>query len=461
MAGATEALRRLGSGRGLALVGGMLLLDGVYLAWVMYSTGGTQSPLRFLVYIHVIAVTLLASYRTGLKITAWHTLLYFCVFYAQAAELLTPTESVPGALPGTGSLFNRLSIFNVAAIWLVALGTMAFSAVNERELRRRKHDLEALAEMASQLENAPAPTAVTELLLETVTSTFGFSRGVVLASHDGDPEVMAYKGPNPAVESIPGVDPIVQESWTSRKTLLVAQLDGDSNRRLALLLPFARNLVVVPMIAEGAAVGALVVEHSGSNKIERSVVGMLEQLAAHAALALKNAWLLQQVQRMAETDALTGIANRRSFEEALERELSRATRNGEQVTLMMLDVDHFKKFNDNYGHQAGDDVLRSVANALADRCRDFDVPARYGGEEFAVVAPVVHCERVPRRHRADPQGHLCRGCRRPDHRQRGDRDLPRARRRYDGSHKGRRRGPLRVQTSRTRPSDPFPEGCCQ
>jgi diguanylate cyclase (GGDEF)-like protein len=114
---------------------------------------------------------------------------------------------------------------------------------------------------------------------------------------------------------------------------------------------------------------------------------MVTQFAAHAALALRNAWLLEQVQRMADTDALTGIANRRTFEDTLLKEISRASRQGEQVTLMMVDVDHFKTFNDTYGHRAGDDALRGVAQALAGGCRVFDTAARYGGEEFALVLP--------------------------------------------------------------------------
>jgi diguanylate cyclase (GGDEF)-like protein len=114
---------------------------------------------------------------------------------------------------------------------------------------------------------------------------------------------------------------------------------------------------------------------------------MLKQFAAHGALALRNAWLLEQVQRMAETDALTGIANRRTFEGLLERELSRAERSGEQLTLVMFDIDHFKSLNDTYGHQAGDEVLKKAAASLADACRDFDTAARYGGEEFAAILP--------------------------------------------------------------------------
>jgi len=385
---ASEGARRLGKGRGLTVVGGMLLLDGVYLAWIMYSTGGVQSPLRFLVFLHIISVTLLASYRTGLKITLWHTLLYFVVFYAQAAGILEVKENIPGALPGTGSLFQNLSIFNVAAFWLVAGGTATFSALNERELRRRKRDLEVLAEMAADLEEAVAPSAIAELLVHKVVEAFGFSRGVVIAGQDNAATLLAYLGPGepPTVE--PGLDPVMAQALSTRHPLLVKQIDADADRRLGATLPFARNVVVAPLVAEGQHLGVLAVEHSAkTGRIERRVVEMVSQFTAHAALALRNAWLLEQVQRMADTDALTGIANRRTFEENLVKEISRASRLGEEVTLMMLDVDHFKNFNDTYGHQAGDDALREVAQSLAAACRIFDTPARYGGEEFAVILP--------------------------------------------------------------------------
>jgi two-component system cell cycle response regulator len=131
----------------------------------------------------------------------------------------------------------------------------------------------------------------------------------------------------------------------------------------------------------------IVEQPSKGTRIERRIVSMMGQFASHVALAIRNAKLLEQVQRLAETDPLTGVANRRLFELTLNRELSRASRSGEELTLVMLDVDRFKSFNDTHGHQAGDDVLRGVARALADTCRDFDTVARYGGEEFAVILP--------------------------------------------------------------------------
>lgn len=382
-----EAIRRSASGRALALIGGMLLVDGLYLAWTMYATGGTQSPLRFLVYIHLVAVTLLASYRTGLKIALWHSLLFFVVFYAQAAEILAPTE-VAIALSPNSPEFVRSSVFNVMAFWLVAIATALFSSLNERELRRRKGDFEDLVEMARALEDETDPEGVSRVVLDSVCDSFGFKRGVVLGSPSQKLPVLAYRGPGDGETIMRGTDPLIARVCEQRKTLLVKNLD-EGDERLQSLLPFAKNLVVAPMIADREIVGVLVLEHpiSAGSRIERRIVQMVTQFAAHSALAIRNAHLLRQVQKMADTDGLTGLANRRSFEKALDREISRSSRNGEPVTLMMVDVDHFKSFNDTHGHQAGDEILRLLGKALTQSCRDFDTPARYGGEEFAIILP--------------------------------------------------------------------------
>ncbi|HEX2196360.1 MAG TPA: sensor domain-containing diguanylate cyclase [Actinomycetota bacterium] len=386
LTGVTEALRRLGKARALYVVGGMLLVDGIYLAGAMYATGFADSPLRFLLYLHLIAVTLLASYRTGLKIAVWHSLLFFVVFHGQLAGLLEPQGVEPTG--DIGALTYRPSVFNVMAFWLVAIGTAVFSSVNEKELRRRKIDLEALNEMGVEFENVTDPIAVASTFLGRVCEAFDFKRGVVLASPSGDMTVVAAHGTESDDDASLGLDDVVARTWRARETSLVRRLDPEKDPRLARLLPGARNVLIVPLFADAAPLGVLAVEHGGrTGKIERRVITTVGQFSSHAALALRNAWLLDEIRRMADTDGLTGIANRRFFENALDREISRAKRSGEQLTLVMLDIDHFKQLNDTHGHQVGDQILHEVGAVLSGACRDFDVPARYGGEEFAVLLP--------------------------------------------------------------------------
>ena len=97
--------------------------------------------------------------------------------------------------------------------------------------------------------------------------------------------------------------------------------------------------------------------------------------------------LEQELSALALTDGLTGLPNRRAFDEALEREWKLTLREGSQISLLLLDIDHFKEFNDQYGHQVGDDCLRAVTAAVRGVLRTSDIAARYGGEEIAVILP--------------------------------------------------------------------------
>jgi diguanylate cyclase (GGDEF)-like protein/PAS domain S-box-containing protein len=97
--------------------------------------------------------------------------------------------------------------------------------------------------------------------------------------------------------------------------------------------------------------------------------------------------LEEQLFTMALTDPLTGLANRRAFDEQIEREWKRTLREGSRMSLLLLEIDHFKEFNDRYGHQAGDSCLRVVAATIVGNARSSDIAARYGGDELAVILP--------------------------------------------------------------------------
>jgi diguanylate cyclase (GGDEF)-like protein len=382
-----EAAVRLVPRQTPVVFGGMLLADGAWLAWAAYLSGGTTSPLRYAMLLHLLAVCLVASYRTGVLLAVWDSMLLLLLHDGVTSGLLSDTE--PAHLGSYGSTTQRLGIFLVV-LWLVALSTSSLSALNERGLRRRRGDLETLTRLAEQIELAPDSSSVARALLDAVVAAFGLPRGAVLASADGHLPLLASAGLSEEVArrpGRPGPSAVVAQAHALKAPLVVRGLDAEADPWLSQLLPDARDLVVVPLSAEGRALGALVVEHHGGTRSQRQLVHALERSASYAALALRNAWLLEQVQRLAATDGLTKIANRRTFEATLERELARATRNAEHVSLVLVDIDHFKQLNDAHGHQAGDEVLRNVALALSCECRDFDTAARYGGEEFAVILP--------------------------------------------------------------------------
>ena len=378
--------RRRSRRLGFAILSILLLLDGLYLAYAMYATGGTQSPMRFLTYLHLVAVSLLASYRTGLKIALWHSLLLFVVIYAQAAQLLPPVD----VMPGRAIAFDSMPVLNVTAFWLFAFATSVFSAMNERELRQRRGDLEALVDVGAQLDDVGDPIHQARIVLEAVVERFRFRRGVILGATEDKMVVLASHGLADVSTKPAAPDAIVQRAWEVKAPLAVRAIDEKRNPVLASALPSARNLLVIPMVADARPVGAFVVEHRSRTVmgIERRVMSVLAQFAAVAALNLRNAALLRHVQDLAERDSLTGAANRRMFQLSLERVLSvdqTKLAQKRDTAVLFLDLDDFKMVNDNLGHAAGDALLVAVTERISQLVRDGDLVARLGGDEFAIL----------------------------------------------------------------------------
>ncbi len=146
-------------------------------------------------------------------------------------------------------------------------------------------------------------------------------------------------------------------------------------------------LRILPLVAADRILGTLVAGTRARGALGEDVLRMLEVLAIQAAQAVLRAQLFEQTERLATTDGLTCLANRRTFQARAEQALAQARRYGRVCAVLITDIDHFKVVNDTYGHPAGDTVLKGVAQMLREQARDTDVVARYGGEEFAVVMP--------------------------------------------------------------------------
>lgn len=147
-------------------------------------------------------------------------------------------------------------------------------------------------------------------------------------------------------------------------------------------------VAAVPVIYHDRTMGVLLVTSDNPQRVwQDNEVMLLRTVADQVAVAVNHARLFQQMQHQALTDGLTGCFNRRFFEIQLERDLHLATRMRQPVSLILLDIDYFKRVNDTHGHDAGDAALRILANALREELRGVDTAARYGGEEFAIILP--------------------------------------------------------------------------
>jgi two-component system cell cycle response regulator len=148
------------------------------------------------------------------------------------------------------------------------------------------------------------------------------------------------------------------------------------------------SLALLPLARQGELIGSL---HFGSANAERYVsdcgTAFLERLAEIIAICLESALAQERLKQVGLTDALTGVQNRRYFEHRCPVEIAQARRYKHPLACMFLDIDKFKRINDTYGHQTGDDVLRSVAGLIQSQLRSGDTIARYGGEEFVVLLP--------------------------------------------------------------------------
>jgi diguanylate cyclase (GGDEF)-like protein len=167
----------------------------------------------------------------------------------------------------------------------------------------------------------------------------------------------------------------------------------------------------VPLVAQGDAFGVLYLEFPPEPADSLSDPPPRERRSDHVdievrqatalgerlSLALGNLRLREALRTQSIRDPLTNLFNRRYMEESLERELSRSARTGQPVSLLLLDIDHFKLFNDTFGHQGGDALLRTLGDFLSQRTRGQDVACRYGGEEFAIILSGAGKEPAARR----------------------------------------------------------------
>jgi len=152
--------------------------------------------------------------------------------------------------------------------------------------------------------------------------------------------------------------------------------------------PSMLSLIIFPILDEEQRIlGLLSIESDAANQFAGETEKYLSTLLGNASVAIERAHLYQKMEMLASTDGLTLLYNHRTFQEQLAKEIERARRYKRPLSLLLMDIDHFKSFNDTYGHPVGDLVLKEIAQCIRQSIRVNDIAARYGGEEFAVIIP--------------------------------------------------------------------------
>jgi len=285
---------------------------------------------------------------------------------------------------------ENLNHFDPETIDLLALfSTQASMALQNARLhaleRHRASQLEAINVIAQQM------TAVLDLenllgkVCLLIQEAFQLCHVSVLLKDEDELVLRASHGKLTARLLEGGLLPeggLWQRALASGKTLIENDMTKDSHS--ALYVETASSMCI-PLISFGHTIGALVLDTARANAFRANDTQPLESVADICATAIQNANYVERVKQLAYLDGLTGIFNRRFFELRIVEEIERARRYNTGMAVLMVDIDQFKRLNDEFGHLLGDEVLRQVSSIFHQQLRKIDVLCRYGGEEFAIV----------------------------------------------------------------------------
>ncbi len=318
---------------------------------------------------------------------------------------------------------DQLNFFDPEMVDLLTLFSIQASLALENARlysleRRRAEQLEAINAVARQttavLELDQLLTVVCHLLLEW----FRIDHVAVLLAEGETLRVRAYEGrltPNLAMGSqlATGVG-LASRALSTGKSVI----ENNVNFVDGYIAGFAetQSEMCVPLIFFGEKLGVLALESARKDAFDRDDLQPLESVADICAAAIQNASYFDRMKQLAYVDGLTGIHNRRYFEMRVVEELERAGRFQGRMSIIMVDIDNFKRLNDEFGHLLGDEVLRSVSTIMKQQLRKVDLVCRYGGEEFAIVVPETSGEnalRVAEKLRRQVESHHFPGVPRP------------------------------------------------
>jgi diguanylate cyclase len=319
---------------------------------------------------------LAASVLLGLGVAGLH-------YTAMASATFRMTAGAASARHGLHT--NSLVILLVIGAGIMLAVLIGGAGVDRRRATLAK-DLSLVANLARQLARRGDAR---ERVCEAIRELSG-ARYVVLIEPGGERggAVTAVAGIEPDDDDYSRLlaSPSVRAGISDGKAEFVAELSSLGSG--AEELPAATSALFEPLLLDGRSVGVLVVVwRERIRELPERTATFLGMLAAEAAVAIDRETLLSQLEYLSRRDELTGLLNRRVLTEELECQLELSRREQRPLSVVMLDVDHFKAYNDTHGHQAGDRLLRTAAAAWTAALRENDTIARYGGEEFVAILP--------------------------------------------------------------------------
>jgi diguanylate cyclase (GGDEF)-like protein/PAS domain S-box-containing protein len=264
-------------------------------------------------------------------------------------------------------------------------------------LKTRSEEISALGEFGSLLQSCLNTEEAYRIIKSYCHKLFPyFSGGIYLTAASRHLVQIAASWGEPGVSA---PDFALDDCWALRGGRLHCVTEKNAPAQCGHMPPMPEvSYFCVPLMAQGEAMGILHIEFQADlefvraedwEEFKKSSQELAGAVAEHVALALANLQLREALRIQSIRDPLTGLFNRRYMEESLEREILRASRNNQTIGVLLLDIDHFKRYNDTFGHEAGDTVLREVGRLLQRHVRGEDIACRLGGEEFVLMLPGV------------------------------------------------------------------------
>jgi diguanylate cyclase (GGDEF)-like protein len=325
-------------------------------------------------------IYLLAAIRRDIKAVAF-SLVSVCLFYG----VLSLTRLNGEYIEAISNLENflRLALFFLASVFYVFLSDhIRKDAYVAGLLRTEKRRAEILGEITRSLQSSLNSQEVLYLIVKRLSEVFDGAECLIVRVNTGSMAQILVKSDNPDLKDAEIERAEYPEVWQANETrdlLFVPHLSRGG---------VARSAVVLPMVANDSVLGTIHVQLTVKwHELKETDERFFRIMSATAANALRNAQLFEEMEHKAKTDYLTGLYNHRSFQSMLTAEMARAGRHAHPLSLLIIDLDYLKQVNDQFGHMAGDAVIREVGETIRSECREYDLPARYGGEEYTVILP--------------------------------------------------------------------------